>query len=127
MRKAVSISFLFLYLTTFAPFREVLKLPILIEHFIEHRSADRSISFLAFLDMHYMHGSPKDADYDRDMQLPFKIISNVSGVAVVIPSSRIAFEAEHTLRSKEEKCPLINSSDYSFNYQDMIWQPPKVC
>ncbi|MBL0099503.1 MAG: hypothetical protein IPP49_05115 [Saprospiraceae bacterium] len=27
-----------------------------------------------FLDMHYMHGVVFDADYEKDMQLPFKVI-----------------------------------------------------
>lgn len=126
MRIWLSILFLFVYLIAFTPFREVLKLSVLIEHFKEHRAADPSISFLAFLDMHYMHGSPKDADYDRDMQLPFKVISHTLMV-LAIPSSPIFFHTERPLYSKKDKLLLYYSGAYSFNYRNSIWQPPRAC
>ncbi len=61
-------------------------------HFYEHQKEDTSISFLAFLDMHYMHGSPNDNDYDRDMQLPFKTscICLASVLPATLPSMEIA-------------------------------------
>lgn len=127
MRKWVSIMFLFVYLTAFTSFREVLKLPVLVEHFIEHRAANPSISFLAFLDMHYVHGSPRDADYDRDMQLPFKMVSHTFLTLLAIPSSAFTFHTARALYCKKEKPLLLDPAAYSFNYQNTIWQPPKTC
>jgi hypothetical protein len=127
MRKMVAIFFLSVYLTAFTPFKEVWKLPVLIEHFMEHRAQDPSISILAFLDMHYMHGSPHDADYDRDMQLPFKMVSHTSLITFAIPSSPIHFQTAPPLYCKKEKPLLYNSTAYSFNFHNSIWQPPRAC
>lgn len=127
MKKMMSIFFLSVYLTAFTSLKEVWKLPVLIEHFMEHRAQDPSISFLAFLDMHYMHGSPHDADYDRDMQLPFKMVSHISLITFVIPSSTIHFQTVPTFYCKKEKTLLYNSTAYSFYYQNSIWQPPRAC
>jgi len=123
----MSILFLFLHLTAFTPLREVLKLPVLVEHFIEHRAVNPSISFLAFLDMHYMHGSPRDADYDRDMQLPFKMVSHTPLLVFAIPSSPITFHTANPIYNKKGKPLLFDAVGYSFNYQNLIWQPPRAC
>jgi hypothetical protein len=72
LKKTIAIFFLSLYLFSATEAQQLLKLPIVFMHFYEHQQEDKNISFLAFLDMHYMHGSPMDDDYDRDMQLPFK-------------------------------------------------------
>lgn len=123
----VTILFLSVYLTGFTPFKEVWKLPILIEHFMEHRAEDPSISILAFLDIHYMHGSPRDADYERDMQLPFKVISHVGVMSVTVPPSCIFFQPAPPFYSKKEKPILYDVVAYSFNFHSSIWQPPKNC
>lgn len=127
MRKRISILFLLVYLTAYTPFREVLKLPVLVEHFMEHRALNPSISILAFLDIHYMHGSPLDADYARDMQLPFKMVSHTSLSVFAIPSAPVFFSTALPLYSKKEKPILYNSAAYSFNYHNSIWQPPRAC
>lgn len=51
---------------------QLMKLPVLIEHFREHGNLYKDFSFFSFIRMHYFNGDTKDADYDRDMQLPFK-------------------------------------------------------
>lgn len=51
---------------------QLLKLPILIQHFSEHKALDPTISFTDFLSMHYWGEDIDDNDYDRDMKLPFK-------------------------------------------------------
>ncbi len=49
-----------------------MKLPVLMEHFREHGELYKDLSFLSFIREHYFNGDTKDADYARDMQLPFK-------------------------------------------------------
>ena len=65
--------FLLLYLGTFTEFHEVLRLPILVGHFIEHRAQLPSMSFLQFMAMHYKTDTPHDS---TDMELPFKDCGN---------------------------------------------------
>ena len=49
-----------------------MKLPILVEHFREHRQQDPTISFLDFIGMHYQGEVVIDEDYQRDQQLPMR-------------------------------------------------------
>jgi len=70
------------------PARELFKLPLLLEHFREHRQEEPDISWLSFLILHYFNDAPPDADYARDMQLPFKTMEFSSAtLALVRPQS----------------------------------------
>ena len=51
---------------------QLLKLPVLFQHYVEHKQRDSKVSLIAFLSMHYWGDDLNDNDNDRDMQLPFK-------------------------------------------------------
>jgi hypothetical protein len=61
-----------IYMLSFSELHQFLRMPVLIQHFIEHRQKDPSVSLLSFLNEHYIHQYIKDADYQRDNQLPFR-------------------------------------------------------
>jgi hypothetical protein len=111
----IAILFLSLQLLTNTELCQLIKLPVLIEHYKEHGGIDNGISFFAFLKMHYFNGDAKDADYERDMQLPFKtnagalIISHSHSVPV--PSSAVVL----ILPEKE----IVNH----FNKNYVTWIP----
>lgn len=89
---------------------------------------DKDMTFLAFLDMHYMHGSPHDDDYDRDMQLPFKTCAHpIIATATYVAPVPISIAVPKVFYV-EKKQPLIyNTTGYSFNYHSSVWQPPRAC
>jgi hypothetical protein len=107
---------------------QLVKLPLLIEHFIEHKGKDSSLSLWAFLDMHYAHGDVKDADYDEDMKLPFKSHDGCVNTFFIsfVPntfddlSTKPVYIEDNTYSVYEET--FLTSSYLSF-----IWQPPKSC
>lgn len=70
MKSIAIIFFLVLLTVTQTPLGQLLKLPVLIEHFYNHNQRDK-ISFLEFLYDHYS-AEHKDADQKEDEQLPFK-------------------------------------------------------
>ncbi|WP_066406269.1 hypothetical protein [Flavisolibacter tropicus] len=85
--KSIAIIFLFLLIVTQTPLGQILKLPVLIEHFYNHMQRDK-ISFLEFLQDHYST-EHNDADKAEDEQLPFKnIVQQNIGVAIM-PNSII--------------------------------------
>ncbi|MEI8137335.1 MAG: hypothetical protein WCH21_08430, partial [Bacteroidota bacterium] len=49
-----------------------MKLPVLIEHFIEHKEKDTKLSVFKFLTNHYAQEDDHDGDEEREMDLPFK-------------------------------------------------------
>ncbi|MCX6207767.1 MAG: hypothetical protein NTZ19_16105 [Bacteroidetes bacterium] len=103
-------------------------MPMIFKHFVEHRQADNNISFLKFLDIHYLHGSPKDKDYRKDMQLPFK----TSGDFVFILASEFVplnqnFSITVPVQLVADKKVAIDHNELLPSYLASIWQPPKSC
>ena len=88
MKSALSISLLILLVSIQTPLGQLLKLPLLVEHFIRHQNKEGT-SFFGFLQSHYS-GNHKDADLPEDEQLPFKTICLYSIDYAVIPASNPA-------------------------------------
>jgi hypothetical protein len=65
----------FLISTESTSIEQLLKLPVLFEHFAEHQQRDPRVNLAAFLSMHYWGHDLDDNDNDRDMQLPFKKVN----------------------------------------------------
>lgn len=127
VKKFLAISFLFIYLFSTTELHQFLKIPVLFEHFSEHRSKDKSLSFLNFLYLHYKNNT-KDSDYNRDLKLPFKTIDNCS------TSIHIGLSTDLKLEIKEPICFFEKKEISNFyksrlhpNYLNAIWQPPKIC
>jgi hypothetical protein len=57
MKKVIAMFFLFSFLSANTAFGEVLKLPLLIHHYIEHTQEDNDNSIIDFLAKHYLSGS----------------------------------------------------------------------
>ncbi len=53
---------------------ELLKAPLLIEHFIQHEEMFPGISVYNFIKIHYLDKQTIDGDYAEDMKLPFKTV-----------------------------------------------------
>lgn len=105
----------------------MLKLPVVYQHYKEHQQADKNISIAQFLAMHYLHGSPRDNDYERDMQLPFKTSGDyITSIATAyFPSLLLVIAKPVIIREKKKIIPTEKFiiSPFSSN----IWQPPKSC
>ena len=126
MRKGIAILFLSIYLCSTTEAHELLKIPIVFQHFIEHQQEDPSISALQFLQIHYLQGNVKDKDYDRDMQLPFKTAGEffASTATPFVPlNAQIIIQYPEDVNNivwSQQTTPFLFSA-----YQVNIWQPPK--
>lgn len=69
MRRVTAIGMLVLHLGLFTELNELVRLPLLVEHFLEHQELVPEMSFFQFLAMHYKTDVAHDA---TDMELPFK-------------------------------------------------------
>ncbi len=102
---------------------QLLKLPVLLHHFQEHKKEDRTISLLHFIIMHYFKGSPRDKDYDRDMQLPFKTADCTTLISVAVhPQNIIAERPEFFIK---RSYPAVKNNSILTRHLSDIWQPPK--
>src|SRR5258706_15680557 len=77
MKKAIAIFFLLTYLFGSTDASQLIRLPLLVKHYVRHKTEDPSLTIVSFLKMHYVGQQPFDADYQQDMQLPFKTPSDV--------------------------------------------------
>lgn len=126
MKKVISIFILFTFLSVNTAFWEVLKLPLLIHHYIEHSQEDNNNSIIDFLAKHYgkdINHHHNDHHHDHD-KLPFKTI-NVHSVQVVY-FQPLFIKFSRQIAGKELKTPILQQQNYSNAYLNSIWQPPKV-
>lgn len=122
MIRFAAIGLFLIYLVSFTEFKEVLRLPLLVEHYGEHRAKAGELSFVEFLVMHYETDVAHD---DRDNRLPFKDCSHsFIGQVVMLPIQKISLTE-----------PIeANATTYQFFYLQHepkliavdIFQPPKL-
>jgi hypothetical protein len=104
---------------------QLLRIPLLIEHFIEHNQEGNQLSITEFFHMHYFEKQHLDADYDKDMQLPFKSIDeNTIQVLAFIPFGNSLLKAKPLYR-KSVKFDAYKSLFIDDAYLSSIWQPPR--
>lgn len=127
MKRFLAIFFFSVYLlSTHVQVLELLKLPVLLEHFGEHRQRSPEVSFFQFLSMHYAQADTTDQDHERDMQLPFKTLSHspMIWLGCIVPQHEISFpSAPVIVVAREQSFPKEEA--WSSQYLSFIWQPPR--
>jgi hypothetical protein len=103
---------------------QLLKLPILIEHYFEHKRIDKCIGFLEFIQMHYLMDESKNPDYARDMQLPFKTVE-VNSIMTFVLIPLLEFRLVNPDLNIQSTIPSNHLHWHSGMFMDHIWQPPK--
>jgi hypothetical protein len=127
VRKAFAAFFLTTMLLAQTPLQQVLKLPVLVAHFTEHRIRSQGeISFLEFINHHYFTTHPDDGDTDRDKQLPFHTSEVIMISSTVVVPEQILPDFEPPV-FEDKTYGLFTLSGPSSLFTFDIWQPPKSC
>jgi len=72
VKKRAAYIFLAIYLLGATQLHQLLKMPLLIEHYMEHKLDNGNLSLIGFMYQHYV-GDGGNANYDqKDQNLPFK-------------------------------------------------------
>lgn len=104
---------------------EILKIPVLVEHFQKHKAENSEMSVLDFLKLHYL-ATDFDDDAAEDKELPFMsfneyhfshVICEKTNLLSVRPGVECTPEEDVRLGYLSSHIPVIYLSD--------IWQPPK--
>lgn len=129
MKKLFSILLISAYLISTTEFYQVLKLPLLAEHFNEHKSLNQGTTFWDFLVMHYTNNDIKYADHDKDMRLPFKShegsIHNI--ILTIINNNPQILALTKPIVIDLNEYNLQENISFKSTYLSNIWQPPKYC
>lgn len=100
MKKVLAIFFLSTYLISTTELGQLLKFPMLVEHYFEHKEKNPQISVMEFLVLHYegnhLENHPHDDDYDQDQKLPFIMHGDVLSFCFVYPQP-LFFESIHEI------------------------------
>jgi hypothetical protein len=122
VKKLIAVLFLFTYISSITEFHETLRLPLLFEHFAEHKAKVSDLTFWEFLSMHYKTDVAHD---EHDNQLPFKVPGHEFTASIVaLPVAKI---------SLKETIPPTKVT-HTFAYREAIFetqlcdifQPPKI-
>jgi len=116
------------YLLSCTELKELAKLPVLFQHYFEHKSLDSNITFFSYVEHHYNDVPHTDNDEDRDNQLPFKTHEVCAANALspaLPPSFGIILKKVYQILPKQR---ILINNDYIPNsaFAGKIWQPPKA-
>jgi hypothetical protein len=124
MPRVLATVFLISYLLCFTPARQLTRIPVLLEHYQEHRLEDTTLSFVQFLRIHYVDEVVVDDDYNRDQELPLRC--NESRLVLLI------LPLIGTTQFSVLEPPLmllcfrpIDDADERAGWGTDIWHPPK--
>jgi hypothetical protein len=126
LKKLIAISFLFIFLCANTELHQLLKLPVLIHHYLSHHQDEHDKSFTHFLDDHYS-STPQHSDIDNHEHdnLPFK----TNDCAMAHASIDFVNQGQYTIVNTSTfyiKTSLIyDGVIYSSAFLSSIWQPPK--
>ena len=127
MRKFFILCLVSSFLLSATELRQLLKLPVLVVHYMEHKQLNYDLTFVNYLQMHYASTTQHDEDYEKDMRLPFKTQdSNHSSNALDLIAKTIetpTFEVKNLdFFSYAAFKPNWDLSTFLSN----IWQPPRA-
>lgn len=121
MRKTVAIFFLIVFSLTFTECGQLIKLPLLVNHYLKHQQKGHSLT--AFLLEHYATPDHNDADSQEDNQLPFKSAFAPVSVAMEIP---IETELSLPVYPVQPRQKLIFLSHPLQQHLHRIFHPPRL-
>lgn len=127
MNKYAAIFLVFVYLISATEFSQLLRIPLLLKHFTEHKMELRDLSVSGFLSIHYFNGNPHDKDFETDMQLPFKshdTYINLLSISEPNPKIELIILSFFPKKGGSNFPPIYF---YSTQYFSSVWQPPKSC
>jgi hypothetical protein len=121
LKRFLAISLLALYINSNTEFHEMLRLPILLEHYAEHKHQVRDMSFWEFLTMHYKTDQSHD---DQDNRLPFKDRNHsFTAPVIALPIQKIIL-SETTPLTEISHSSLYTEACIASHLSD-IFQPPR--
>jgi hypothetical protein len=126
-RKVTAIILLAVYMPAMAGICELLKLPLLAEHYFDHNEDGKHTGFAAYLMQHYITEDGTDNDAAEDSRLPFKSAVNAAGISFIAtgPPAQQKLEKPLMLITSAKRIPKETS--LLSQYINAIWQPPRYC
>ena len=125
MNKKAAYIFLAIYLLGATELSQLLKIPLLIEHYTEHKLDNGNLSLLSFMYMHYVGDDGDSTDEQKDQNLPFKSAHFQMQNTVVF--SVFKYELPKIFVSNNRSVwPVMQSNSLSTIALGSLFRPPRV-
>jgi hypothetical protein len=110
---------------SFSELPQILKVPVLVQHFLEHKSIDPGTTFWAFIKEHYQGKIELDEDYKRDNQLPFRTTNIITSTIVIFDPPHI-IDIPVSVPEIKQEFPVFNDNNNPISSPGDIFQPPRI-
>ncbi|MDP3558485.1 MAG: hypothetical protein Q8T03_14015 [Bacteroidota bacterium] len=128
MKRFFIITLLSFYILSITELNQLVKLPLLIEHYNEHKEKDNKITLLEFLSNHYTDEDDNDGDKEQDMKLPFKSHDGcINNIPIAFVSHNFEGLSIKPSYSKNKPYYIYTEQFLTSTFLSSIWQPPKSC
>lgn len=124
MNKLIALFLISVFMCANTSIGQLLKIPNLIEHYIEHKNEliPTSISFIDFLESHYSKNAENNPEEHQD--LPFKTFEIASTVFVLVNNANIQIQPVKALINTNQK--FFYHQSFKSHLITTIWLPPKI-
>lgn len=122
MSKVVAFFLITVFLCANTSIGQLLKVPNLIEHYIEHKNEVDTNSFVEFIKLHYSNNSQNNEK--KHQNLPFKTFENTTHLLFVFSIVNFNINTINSLISVKKTFFYKNS--FKSNLFTSIWLPPKI-
>lgn len=106
-------------------FNQIFKLPLLIEHYREHRALNYTVTFFEFLAMHYGGNDNDPRDDAKDHSLPFKQFDQFVQLSAFPIGNRIQ-ESRITLPAISYPYPPLRDRLTEDPFNGSSFKPPPI-
>jgi len=120
VKKLISIVLLLVLFVSNTEFHQLMKVPVLISHYLEHRQSDRSLTFTDFVLAHYMDGHSQDQEHRH---LPFKSHECQHMLLLAVPEANTMQHIAFQMPVNE--VAVYSEGIYNSAALNAIWQPPQ--
>jgi hypothetical protein len=128
VQRLIAISFITIQLLATSVVGEILKLPLLIHHYLEHREKEPDESIIQFLREHYteLHTTLALHHANDHKHLPLKMMDkgNLSSSSSIVP--QVSIVAEPCIFRITTVISMSSDTAIYSHFLADIWQPPKV-
>lgn len=106
-------------------FCQVMKLPLLLQHYQVHQELNPSMRMIDFLAMHYWGKDIDDQDEEQDQKLPFKTLQQVHPIVNVCTEMRIPYQQLDTYLLVESVC-FEKTQLFTQGLEKSLFRPPQL-
>lgn len=126
VKRLIAIMLLFGFISSSTELHELLKLPHLLHHFVEHRTQNPDLSLSAYVYEHYTHNHDNNKDEHHDKGcLPFQG-EHTCLVGTSLCSDQVPSGLKWVPQVSLTTAYVVTSDSPSSNFLSKIWQPPKI-